>query len=589
VIDFTTTKKKMTSNTKSSSLYLGVDVGTQSLKVCLIDNECIQVDQYSVDYDSKLPHYNTTHGVHQHENHRVTCPPLMWIEALDHCLQHLAQKKLLSRVKAISTSGQQHGSVYWTNGCLENVLKRELSSSENAGLSLYEICKKNEEKLFVCDSPIWMDSSTSEECRQLEQSVGGKKQMIYTTGSCATERFTGSHILRMYNQNKQNDFERVSLISSFIPTLFLGRYAQIDYSDASGMNLLDINACDKWSNDCVSAASNEHTEKLKEQLGPLASSLSTLGVISDYMKEQYGFPEDCLVVAGTGDNPSSACGTIRQQGDLVISLGTSHTVFGYTDSPALTDDQDPDTHEGHTFVSPLFQSNEDHSVEKYMKLICFKNGANVRNLLCESLFNSSWKELESFVSQQFEAERSNLSSIEQNNTHAGFYYLSPEITPHTGSHSGLYHVDTDGQLKQISQLQEKDALTLYESQCIALKLHAKRAGLLDSNTEHRRLIVTGGASESKTILFLLAQVFNCDVYGLNVKDSAAVGAACRALFAHTHSVPSPSSDYLQMLHKNLPQMECIARKVDNISHWYTSVLEPIYSNYEQQLLQSFHQ
>lgn len=34
--------------------------------------------------------------------------------------------------------------------------------------------------------------------------------------------------------------ERVSLVSSFVTSVFAGRYCSIDASDASGMNLMDI-------------------------------------------------------------------------------------------------------------------------------------------------------------------------------------------------------------------------------------------------------------------------------------------------------------------------------------------------------------
>ena len=570
-------------------LFMGIDVGTQSFKVCLIDEQCQLVDQFSVDYDTKLPHYKTVGGVHIHNDgkNRVTCPTIMWIEALDMCLQHFAQKRnLLSRCCAIGTSGQQHGSVYWANGCLENVLKAQLSSEKYIAESLYEICKRNEKQLFVCESPIWMDSSTSVECQQLEDAVGGAKNMIYMTGSRATERFTASQIHRFYNENRDHEFERISLISSFIPSLFLGKYADLDFSDASGMNLLDVNTV-KWSNECLQATSNGRTPILSEQLGDLSPALSTLGTCSTYMQQKYGFPSSCIIVAGTGDNPSSACGTIRQKGDLVISLGTSHTVFGYTDIPALSGNQDAEKYEGHTFISPLFISESDSSVEKYMKLICFKNGANVRNKLCEE-FNTCWSDLEEAVRNGLDSQR--LNDNQPNDPTLGLYFLLPEITPHTGSSSGLYRCNSKNGILQTEKLTTDDALTLYESQAISLKLHAKRAGLLDSTQHNRRLIVTGGASESKSILYILAQVFGCDVYGLNVKDSAATGAAIRSLFAHNHlrdGKTAESSQYLSLLEANLPPMECLARRDERMSLWYNTVLEPLYERFEQRLIQHF--
>ena len=44
--------------------------------------------------------------------------------------------------------------------------------------------------------------------------------------------------------------QRISLVSSFGASLFLGQYAAIDFSDGSGMNLLDINT-HQWSQDCL--------------------------------------------------------------------------------------------------------------------------------------------------------------------------------------------------------------------------------------------------------------------------------------------------------------------------------------------------
>jgi xylulokinase len=573
---------------EQQDLYLGIDVGTSSLKAYLIDVNCKPVDQITIEYDSKLPHYHTVGGVHQHtdSSNRVTVPPLMWIEALDLVLKSFSDRGYLKHIRAIGTSGQQHGSVYWKRGCLENVIRPKLNSfSEHA--SLFEICHKHAAEMFLCDSPIWMDSSTGEECKELELSVGGRDKMIDLTGSCATERFTASHIHRLYNEKKGSEFERVSLISSFIPSIFLGEYASIDYADGSGMNLLDINQCTEWSTECLQATSNGQAEQLRNQLSSLTSALSPLGKVSTYMQKMYGLPEYCLVVAGTGDNPSSACANIRREGDVIISLGTSHTMFGYSDAKPLSNNQNPDEYEGHTFVSPLFLDKKDSSIKKYMRMICFKNGANVRNRLV-ALFNKNWSELDTFVNGQLQEKRIN-NRCQLTDESIGFYYLLPEITPHTGSKSGMFRFV--GEKLESIELEKQDALSVFESQCMALKLHAKKAGLLDIGVEDRRLIVTGGASESKSILFILAQVFGCNVYiQKDTKDSAAIGAACRAVYADQYLMHDPNTKsihYLNMIDQKLSQIECVAKVNENLSQWYISVLEPTYAEKEKKLLNTF--
>jgi xylulokinase len=92
------------------------------------------------------------------------------------------------------------------------------------------------------DSPIWMDSSTTEQCRSIEQALGGAQALAEITGSRAYERFTGNQIAKIY-ETKQASYEEcecISLVSSFLASLCLGDFAPIDYSDGSGMNLMNI-------------------------------------------------------------------------------------------------------------------------------------------------------------------------------------------------------------------------------------------------------------------------------------------------------------------------------------------------------------
>jgi xylulokinase len=93
------------------------------------------------------------------------------------------------------------------------------------------------------DSPIWMDSSTTRQCREIENAVGGALELSKLTGSRAYERFTGPQIRKIYQAEPQiyENTERISLVSSFMASILVGCYASIDETDGAGMNLMDIN------------------------------------------------------------------------------------------------------------------------------------------------------------------------------------------------------------------------------------------------------------------------------------------------------------------------------------------------------------
>ncbi|XP_008292824.1 xylulose kinase [Stegastes partitus] len=183
---------------RDSALYLGLDFSTQQLKAVAIDGDLSVVHQSSVQFDAELPHFRTQGGVHIHDDRlTVTSPVLMWVQALDLLLDKMKRAGFdFARVRALSGSGQQHGSVFWRTGASQTL--EQLDPDQN----LHRLLQGS---FSVSDSPVWMDSSTRQQCLDLEAAAGGAERLADITGSRGYERFTGNQIAKL-RQNRVDDF-----------------------------------------------------------------------------------------------------------------------------------------------------------------------------------------------------------------------------------------------------------------------------------------------------------------------------------------------------------------------------------------------
>ncbi|CAG5106525.1 Similar to XYLB: Xylulose kinase (Homo sapiens) [Cotesia congregata] len=439
----------------SGPTYLGLDLSTQQLKAIVVDDQLKVLDEAYVQFDNDLPEFRTYGGViNKKESASVAVAPcLMWVKALDMLLDKLRVCGVdFARVQGISGCAQQHGTVYWSKGSRE--LLRNLSPDKFLHQQLCNAFATNY-------SPIWMDSSTSAECEILEQTVGGPQNLAQITGSKAYERFSGPQIAKIWRTRPDAyaNTERISLISSFVASLLVGDYAPIDYSDGSGMNLLDIRTKD-WNDQLLEASGPD----LRGKLGETVPSYTNLASISSYYVERFGF----------------------------------------------SDQYDPKTlPEGHVLCNPLDK-------DAYMTMLCFKNGSFTRERIRDSAAGGSWQIFNELLDS---TPRGNFGNI-------ALYFDAPEIIPAlVGDHR---FNKADDKISRYSS-KEVEVRALIEGQFIAKRAYAEDFGFVIASNS--RIIATGGASANKTMLQVLADVFNAPVYTTEVANSAVLGAAYLAKYA----------------------------------------------------------
>lgn len=480
---------KMTEVTRKKT-FLGFDFSTQRLKAIVIGEDYAILHEADVEFDVDLPEFRTAGGVVRGvDRGEVIAPPMLWVKALDMVMDRLVVAGVdFSTVEALSGAGQQHGSVWWSKDAETKLSKLSPDDFLHSQLST----------AFVCDSPVWMDSSTTLDCKAIEEAVGGPEELAKITGSRAYERFTGSQIRKKFRTRTRayQSATRISLVSSFACSLLLGKIAPIDLSDGSGMNLLDIRTM-KWDETLLKACGDE---TLADKLGEPVPTATVLGTINPYFVHRYGFQPECKVVAFTGDNCSALAGLRLRAGWVGLSLGTSDTLLLGLQSPAAPT-------AGHILVGPTPEA-------PYMALLCFANGSITRQNHRDRLVGQNWEAFNDLLR----------ATVRGNMGYMGIYFDTAEIVPRAPPGRWIWD-NTNTPVDKVSPQYEGRALL--EGQALARRAHAEDMGFtLDKSS---RLIATGGASVNKELLQIFSDVFDTPVYVLDEHANAALlGAAIRA-------------------------------------------------------------
>ncbi len=519
----------------TDDLALGFDISTQSCKCVAVrvDNLSI-VAEARIHYDTDLPSFNTVNGAHvaPGDLRDITSPTSMWLAALKACLRQimarLAEVSAATRVVAVSGSGQQHGTVYWKRPANESHLEATATQGGEDGsntlglegdqadlpvnLDAIEAC------LAVTESPIWMNTSTADACEELETFLGGPEAVRRITGSRCIPRFSLHHISKLRRQRPElfKQTARVGLVSSFGASVLLGRVAPIDTTDAAGMNAMNIQAL-QWCGDVVAAAGVPI-----EMLGSLVRPWEVLGHVADHWtREPYGLPASAAVVAWSGDNPCAVVGMgLVQPQDLLISLGTSDTcIFVAPSSELLGGHGAGSCLFGHVFPHPLLP-------DASWGMLVYSNGDVARRSVRDKYADGSWDSFAALV------EDSGNSPLLLPFT--GLYLGADEISPPIPRQPEPLRLEGGRRVAEFSEARAMNCRAVVEARALAIRRHLRLmcpSFFATARQSGGRLLLTGGASRSRGIVQVYADVFGLPVACLSIPDAAAYGAAVRAVHA----------------------------------------------------------
>lgn len=263
-------------------LYIGIDLGTSAMKLLLMDGQGQIKNVVSKEYPLEFPQP----GWSQQK-------PEDWKKALLEGVPELLQGFDASAVAGIGNGGQMHGLVVLDKD--DNVIRPAI---------------------------LWNDGRTARQVDYLN-GVVGKEKLSRLTANIAFAGFTAPKILWMKEEEPENfgKIAKIMLPKDYINYILTGVHA-CDYSDASGMLLLDVqNKC--WSKEML-----EICDICENQMPKLFESFDPIGTVKPEIAAALGIPETVVVCAGAGDNAAAAVGTgVVGEGGCNISLGTSGTVF----------------------------------------------------------------------------------------------------------------------------------------------------------------------------------------------------------------------------------------------------------------------
>jgi xylulokinase len=273
---------------------LGIDLGTQSLKVIFYDYEA---REFVASAAAPLEVLRDNHGRAEQEAD-------WWLVALAKALGEV-RPEVRASVRAIGVSGQQHGFV-----------------------------PVDADGRVLAPVKLWCDTATQQEADEITEAAGGRDKCIEYAGNPVLTGYTAPKIrwLAKHKPDAWRQMAHILLPHDYLNYILTGRKA-MEFGDASGTALLDVRNR-TWSRHMLDAVDPQRD--LEPCLPPLLEPDEILGSTSDSFSRRFGLPAGIPVAPGGGDNMMAAIGTGNvSRGKLTMSLGTSGTLFAFSDTPVV--------------------------------------------------------------------------------------------------------------------------------------------------------------------------------------------------------------------------------------------------------------
>ena len=467
--------------------YIGVDLGTSALKLVMMKGNGELVKTVSKEYPLYFPRSGWSE-----QN------PVDWFLAVKEGLKELAAFAD-DKIAGISFGGQMHGLVILDKD--DKVLRPAI---------------------------LWNDGRSTEETDYLNNVIG-KEKLSKLTANIAFAGFTAPKILWV-KKNEPEIFEKISKImlpKDYISYMLSGNFST-DYSDASGMLLLDVKN-KKWSKEMIDICSIS-----EDMLPKLYESYEVVGAIKPELAKELGLNDDIKIIAGAGDNAAAAIGTATVgEGACNISLGTSGTVFissknfGVDSFNAL-----------HSFA---------HADGNYHLMGCMLSAASC---------NKWWME-EILKTKDFAKEQNNIDNLGENNV---FFlpYLMGERSPHNDPDAAGTFIGMRMDTKR-----EDMTLAVFEGVTFALRDSLEVARSLGIKID--RTMICGGGAKSPLWKRLVANILNVEVDVPMSEEGPGFGAAILAAVGcgEYESVEKAAKSIIKIKEKIKPEADLVVKYEEN--------------------------